>query len=127
LTAKNRDQLWNPTLGNRLSATFTFFRHQTAQTVLRKNRLENPTCVLMAVFQENVSGPHVPGKELFGALIFTGCGPNENVKLPIKTMQNHQLAYCFFIHHWIPERKGTVDFMVPVQCQYPLLDNSLKQ
>jgi len=70
---------------------------------------------------------HVPGKELFGALIFTGCGSNENVKLPIKTMQNHQLAYCFFIHHWIPERKGTVDFMVPVQCQYPLLDSSLKQ
>ena len=24
LTAKNRDQLWNPTLGNRVSATFTF-------------------------------------------------------------------------------------------------------
>ena len=25
LTAKNRDQLWNPTLGNRVWATFTFF------------------------------------------------------------------------------------------------------
>ena len=24
LTAKNRDQLWNPTLGNRAWATFTF-------------------------------------------------------------------------------------------------------
>jgi len=24
LTAKNRDQLWNPTLGNRVWATFTF-------------------------------------------------------------------------------------------------------
>ena len=38
LTAKNRDQLWNPTLGNRALATFTFFlqgaqqqtRHATA-------------------------------------------------------------------------------------------------
>ena len=25
LTAKNHDQLWNPTLGNRVWATFTFF------------------------------------------------------------------------------------------------------
>jgi len=28
LTAKNRDQLWNPTLGNRVWATFTFFTLQ---------------------------------------------------------------------------------------------------
>jgi len=28
LTAKNRDQLWNPTLGNRVWATFTFFTRQ---------------------------------------------------------------------------------------------------
>jgi len=25
LTVKNRDQLWNPTLGNRVWATFTFY------------------------------------------------------------------------------------------------------
>jgi len=30
LTAKNRDQLRNPTLGNRVWATFTFLTHQTA-------------------------------------------------------------------------------------------------
>ena len=29
LTAKNRDQLRNPTLGNRVWATFTFFYHIT--------------------------------------------------------------------------------------------------
>jgi len=27
LTVKNRDQLWNPTLGNRVWATFAFFRY----------------------------------------------------------------------------------------------------
>ena len=29
LTAKNRDQLWNPTLGNRVWATFIFFTDTT--------------------------------------------------------------------------------------------------
>ena len=28
LSAKNRDQLWNPTLGNRVWATFTFLHYK---------------------------------------------------------------------------------------------------
>ena len=32
LTAKNRDQLQNPTLGNRVWATFTFYIHKTGST-----------------------------------------------------------------------------------------------
>jgi len=38
LTAKNRDQLWNPALGNRVWATFTFL-HISAQY----NNMEMPT------------------------------------------------------------------------------------
>jgi len=33
LTAKNRDKLRNPTLGNRVSATYTFFTVCVAQDV----------------------------------------------------------------------------------------------
>ena len=33
LTAKNRDQLWNPTLGNRVWDTFTILFKETAQQV----------------------------------------------------------------------------------------------
>jgi len=35
LTAKNRDQLWNPTLGNRVWATFTFFMGKHISIVLK--------------------------------------------------------------------------------------------
>ena len=35
LTAKNRDQLWNPTLGNRVWATFTFTFMQNTSTLQR--------------------------------------------------------------------------------------------
>jgi len=35
LTAKNRDQLWNPALGNRVWATFTFFILPTRQCAVK--------------------------------------------------------------------------------------------
>jgi len=40
LTAKNRDQLRNPTHGNRVWATFTFTFKQLAYNVYRPNRLD---------------------------------------------------------------------------------------
>ena len=55
LTAKNRDQLWNPTLGNRVWATFTFFTSQRSASVrcvsfhLRRSWTSSPL-VLIAKF-----------------------------------------------------------------------------
>jgi len=34
LTAKNRDQLPNPTLGSRVWATFTFFNHKNISVII---------------------------------------------------------------------------------------------
>ena len=44
LTAKNRDQLRNPTLGNRVWATFTFFSHTQACSRLLHGGAEEPCC-----------------------------------------------------------------------------------
>jgi len=38
LTAKNRDQFWNPTLGNRVWATFTFFNGVLKPNLLNPNQ-----------------------------------------------------------------------------------------
>jgi len=41
LTGKNRDQLWNPTFGNRVWATFTFLRVDEAIRQLAVEHMEN--------------------------------------------------------------------------------------
>jgi len=53
LTAKNRDQLRNPTIGNRVWATFTFYRVVQKATVaicwitlVKVNQMMNPEKIL---------------------------------------------------------------------------------
>jgi len=50
LTAKNRDQLQNPTLGNRVRATFTFYTRFViiAVSVAEYPGLENRSCLLQS-------------------------------------------------------------------------------
>jgi len=42
LPAKNWDQLWNPTLSNRVWATFTFFYLKISCFTMHSNRLDIP-------------------------------------------------------------------------------------
>jgi len=57
LIAKNRDQLWNPTLGNRVWATFTFtFSFNTAQALRLAG--ENVLCTSLALSK------HLPAGEV---------------------------------------------------------------
>ena len=45
LTAKNRDQLRNPTLGNRVWATFTFYQCTTLLSQIHKQQQQQHTPV----------------------------------------------------------------------------------
>jgi len=53
LTAMNRDQLWNPTLGNRAWATFTFTHEGrfafSSLTLLIGQQEGHPTCKKLSV------------------------------------------------------------------------------
>jgi len=40
---------------------------------------------------------------------------------------NHDLAFPFFIHHWIPTGRGVVHFMPPIQHQYQRAHSKLLQ
>ena len=57
LTAKNRDQLRNPTLGNRARATFNFFLQCSSSASLKTelNRLTRQVCVQPPTPADNVA------------------------------------------------------------------------
>jgi len=62
LTAKNRDQLRNPTLGNRVWATFTFFLSAQSSVVCRFSLLALPrqvACSLSPVVNCNLSDSRI--------------------------------------------------------------------
>ena len=63
LTAKNQDQLWNPTLGNRVRATFLPF---TSTNYALKSML---MCVVLSTLLQSQTTQHTSGSILFECII----------------------------------------------------------
>jgi len=91
LTAKNRDQLWNPALGNRVWATFTFFYFFPNQKCVAKPSV-NPSDLVAQTIAVNSEG----GGRVVDQSLPLRCDPLICCRMPVQRLEVGYANYFRF-------------------------------